>query len=360
MDELINDIEDHTGIADDKTKVGTVMFQEIEPQEDVEDEEDDFIEEVTENLDTAEENTKVYDWSYKLNKNEDVDYDLKEFDSHLYKFKRIFDPSNKITPYYTIHCNIDGKKNKDGELEWHTKNANLSKKYVAASLDKLSKYIKENMNVTNEYVNTKTPFIISWNCDTVEEIKPFNREIDQVLFESITGIDMNVYKNASSKVRLNVLNSYDGRTSMFATYLNNMVFENKDGNKKNFIDYFTMNSMSKSVPHMGTMDIIKTGLENVSEKVKEDVEKLKKYKPENLTEIMKECSKKLRGDVKKSFNSTWDSVPSKNKNMFYALLMLSSALNKAYNSKTHLSYVYTLNPIISKMDKWIKDNEESV
>lgn len=311
-------------------------------------------------LSAVKQQPVVFDWGMKLMSSGTEDLTITEFDKQTYVYKHITNPAGEQTGFYSCHCNDNNKKDDDGNLIWVTRNQCLSKHYIVAKVDQLVDSIKETIKVTNEDIKT-SPFVLNWRGCTTKHIDCFENNIENALFNIVSGIDFEKeFKDVNSEINLSLLNSYDGRSSIYLDFIINMKFENDNGDVKSFKDYFTLSHKKNRVSHKGSISEISSNLENISEFIDDEVEVLKNYSPKNFAEsVIDKIAAKMKDGNKKTYLSLWKTVGNSKKynNLFYALLIASYCLSINYSSGQHSNLRSVIDTLVNDAHKSFTSNK---
>jgi len=300
-----------------------------EPTEDNDIQEDNIDNDQGEQEQT--EDTQLQHWLMNL---ADVqlgqDLRLSEY-NQVYIFRRVAmpvdngdedpEPSNR----FLVYC-------KDGDSDWELLNGMLSNRYVVASLEL---FINSLSGVTFEQdpIITKIPYKVNYFAETNNIISYFDDEASKMIFSFISGIDIEVLNNISSKLSLNISNAYDGTQCIRIDFVIHLSVEINNQHYE-FKDLFTLGNRSVIARHTSSIVELTSDIQNIQQYAASNVEILKNHDSdiENITNALSMCYKK---DGKEYFMGLIENLDTHYKNLFYILICASIALDKYYDIKQH-------------------------
>lgn len=286
------------------------------------------------------------EWEYKLRDMANGVLELREFDRQLYHYKPIKDPSNKDTGYFTCHCNIDDHRGSDGQLIWNSDHHCLSGVYSPIHMEKVVSNIKENIAIKSDKVYTDNPFILSWRGVTEQSIPGLGNSYRSRIFAMLTGIPKEDIDVLTNTIEINLDNSYNGKSSIRASFVINLKLSDSNDKITRFRDFFTLNSEHIRVFHKGTFDDLQGKLAELPTKIDNNVDFMKSIPINDADGRDRKYYNAfmfgVRGDYRKEFLNIWSRVPDSMKNLYYASLILSSMLNKEFDNKLRLEWSNTI------------------
>lgn len=286
--------------------------------------------------------------------NENI-YQFNEFDKMTIAYKRVLDPSGKPTDCFTCHCNMNGETHgkDDDALKYHTSNTSLSDHYVVTRLSDLVNTLKGHITITTEE-NSVKPFMSSWNGITTKQLNLISNEIEKDMFFIYCGMDPDKeFTSNQGTIELYLMNSYNGKSSVYVNYAFSINAQDTDNNTYSMKDFFTLSHNSNRFLHKGTnIEDIVTALANIESDMSDEIDILKAYIPKEKELAL--IGSKLKSGKKKEFLAAYESMPDNYKNLYYALILLSSKISNNYNVSEHLMLQPIVNKIIEAAHKTTK------
>ena len=277
--------------------------------------------------------------------NEDDMYTINEFGKMDVIYKRVRNPINELTDYYSSHCQVKTQLDKQGNPVYETSNQ-LSKHYIAIHMESLIEDIKSGITFDNELVYVE-PFICTWRADTKKTLTTIDSELEKDLFMIYSGFDSTkIFNVKDTKIELYVSNSYDGKSAILSNFVINMIGEDSNGNQRIVRDFFSIRDMKNKFLHKGIqISDIQATLSNIDLNINNDIQVMKNIKmtPEEINEIATKFQKSKAKQIRQRF----ESMPDKYKNMYFSLLIVSSILSDDYKASEH----FNVQPIVNKIVK---------
>lgn len=279
--------------------------------------------------------------------NNDI-YQKTEFGKLNILYKRVRDPNNDITNYFTSHCNIIGQMNTDTNKPIYHTSKQLSKHYVLMDMETLISTIKSGISITNEDVFVD-PFICTWKADTTRSLKTIDNQLEKDLFLLYSGFDSSkIFNVDTSRIELYISNSYDGSSAILSSFAFYMLAKDDSGKLHKFRDFFSIREKKNKFLHKGIqVTDIQESLINIDRDITNDINIMKK---EKLSEDdLNSIASKFQKHKAKNLRQRHEKIPEKYNNVYFSLLMVSSILNEEYKTSEHFNVQPIINKILKKV-----------
>ena len=332
---------------------------------DIEGTEEEEMEQLEEVVPESEITTAITEsnkstWLTKLGEVGD-NFTFREY-NETYYYKRVVDPSgnneDKFLIFHTSNDLANMKKEDLSSIEWDVHTFLLSKHYVVVNIKKFSEELTKNINVVGTPKIKTYPFVLSAHYDLAREVNMLNDNDAKFIFELITGIDCkDGIDSVSTKLFVNILNSYNGSISLTTDYCATTSIEKDDGVYE-FCDYFSLINGSSRVRHFSSnFNEIKSGLESITSEL-DMIQKALKLYTTDINDTAEKIAAIFGKTSRKRLISYWENVPVDYKNLYYLLIVSSIVLHEDYRVDTHNKIRAIVEKLSSKaINKFKKMNQ---
>lgn len=269
------------------------------------------------------------DWYISL-KNAPSELEFTDLNGEIeFKLNEIKDPDGNYTGKYM------GFYKQKGTDTWASaRNIVTRRRYVVALVDKFVKELKNNVDFNDTDVYNTSPFYSTWRNRTDTTVKCYDDETSQKIISWFIGVDEKDL-NPTASIYIDLVNSYDGRSSLKLNYL--VRFASNTGQE--FVDYFMLSRLSQKISHTTSLYMLNTDLENIQDHLDETVKKFKEVKDKKkLNSLVDGIKLRLHKKAKAEFCDTIDELKQLDGyeyNLFSVLCVLSYALNKDFVAKNY-------------------------
>ncbi len=283
-------------------------------------------------------------WLYSL-KNIDKSFEYDDFGS-TYIFNRIFDPIGRPTKYTSVFCSMN-EVDESGNTIWIPLNGYLSNEYNTIILNKFMEDVRKDVECINDLKIERAPFVCSCLQNTKTNISLIGDEASMFVFSFISGIKECSLNNLSATLSLNIINTYNGASSLRLYYACN-ISANINSTTQTFIDYFSMSKISKVIRHGFRLSELSSSIENISSVFESEINILKNQ-TSNVEKIVEEISESFKKKNKLQYLSIWENLVPEYRNLYYAMLIASIVLNLSYDVMDHIKVNNSISKIINRI-----------
>jgi len=340
LNDILNDGEERQ--EDDTTTIVVDLEEETngEGESEIENQSEGLSEEVQQRI----------PWFHNLSEVE-TQLEIVEFEQYRYLFKKVADPegeqSNKFLVFYKDHTKEEPK--------WETLVHLLSDQYTVALTEAAFENTIANMEygVTDVTINS-VPFRMIVSAETSCPINLFQQEEMKIVFQIVTGIDPDQFSNISSKVIINIINTYNGTKKINRTYEIKTTADRGDDEHHSFKDYFLISTLNESFIHSENyLGRTTVALRTAQQALDNNIHVLNSI-TEGVESISKYVSEKLGKEEKNMFTDMWENIPAESKTLLMFIVLISYILEKSENrNKIYFTTVHQL--IQSLISKKIKE-----
>jgi hypothetical protein len=167
------------------------------------------------------------------------------------------------------------------------------------------------------------------------------------VFSFISGIKECSLNNLSATLSLNIINTYNGASSLRLYYACN-ISANINSTTQTFIDYFSMSKISKVIRHGFRLSELSSSIENISSVFESEINILKNQ-TSNVEKIVEEISESFKKKNKLQYLSIWENLVPEYRNLYYAMLIASIVLNLSYDVMDHIKVNNSISKIINRI-----------
>jgi len=333
LSELLNGIDVEEEEKKSIDMVSAAVEEKVEEEKDVDDSEEiteEELEEVEKDVEEKTESSGIDSWTFPLSSIKD-EKEIKEFDLQTYIYRRQTDPAGVKTNYFECFCKDSRNPN-----SWVPTNGLLSKRYIIANIENLTKELKKEVKVVGDPIIHHEPFFLNYSMKTETELKMFDTDESKFIFQLLTGIDELEIKKIKSIAQIMISNAYNGTKSIRVDY-NIKSSTTINDNTYNFVDFFTLGKYNKRLTHLsGGLGVVSSGMEHIDDYVKKSKTVLKSV-TSNMDTIISNIKSKLRRENKQVFSTFIDNLPNEYKNLFYVLMLTSLTLSRDFSPKEHFA-----------------------
>lgn len=280
-------------------------------------------------------------WATPLEENKV--YKFEEFDCQVYEFHPVMYPDGNFSGRYLPFC-LDKNTVLNPDKKWVAEYYSLSNRFVVAGLNKFVSEMEKEVQFEKSKIY-HTPFSMSYFAQAKgKSLKTFDKESTAFIFSIMTGIDSATISGVNTNISLMISNKYNGTGALNIDYVLN-ISGIINGNDYQYNDYFTLLDSNRKVNHVGKIKEFNFSIEELEKKAEETRTKLK-TKTENLEDIIKSISSKMKKELAQKFNSHWEQLPPSMKNAFSILILASYVIDSNFDYRTYMAVRTELNKLV--------------
>ncbi len=254
--------------------------------------------------------------------------------------------SNKFLVFYKDHTKEEPK--------WETLVHLLSDQYTVALTEAAFENTVSNMEYGVSDINiNSTPFRMVVSAETSCPINLFQQEEMKIAFQIVTGIDPDQFRNISSKVIINIINTYNGTKKINRTYEIKTTADRGDDEHHSFRDYFLISTLNESFIHAENYLGRTTGALRTAQQALDNNIHVLNSITEGIESISNYVCEKLSKEERSAFIDLWENIPANNKTLLMFIVLISYILERSENkNKIYFTTVHQfIQSLISKKIK---------
>lgn len=276
-------------------------------------------------------------WFHNLSEVED-ELEIVEFEQYRYLFRKVSDPTGESSDKFLVFYKDHTKE----EPKWETLVHLLSNQYTVALTEAAFENTVANMEygVTDIHVNS-VPFRMVVSAETSCPINLFEEESMKLAFQIVTGINPEQFNNVSSKVLINIINTYNGTKKINRSYEIKTVANRGNEGDLTYRDYFLISTLNESFIHNeSNLGGTTVALRTAQQALNNNIHVLSNI-TEGVNDIVEYVKDKLSKEERNSFIDMWENIPAENKSLLMFIVLISHVLEKSENiNKIYFSSVH--------------------